>query len=121
MDLILFSVHGLYMCLFAPFILFINNINSLICVGIIIFLTAMANYEIGDCPMSLIEDKYGGYAFMDFFGKIINKGEDIDPYIRPALSLEVIWIGFILICSKIMCLLVLRECKPLLLRLLKEL
>ena len=51
-------LHSILPLLFAVVILFSYNIFALGITGIMLFLTIIRNYILGDCAITLIEDKY---------------------------------------------------------------
>ena len=110
-NIVLFSAHGFFVFILAMFALFVNNIKALIIIALIQFIVLLLNFFHGDCPISIIEDKQGGPAVMDFIYENIPKHNKYNKSMRPTLTLELIYIGLFLFLIKIMVILFLRTFK----------
>ena len=119
MNLVLAAIHWTYIMLIVFFILFINNIKYLFLVAVIVLITLITNYVYGDCPISLIEDKYGRPTAMDMF-MMGTCGKKCPPEMRSLITLEFIWIGLILLGCKIMFISIIYLFKPTMKNLLKK-
>jgi len=119
MNVFLFVAHNIFILTIAMFILFVNNITVLAAMGIIMAITIYTNYQNGDCPISLIEDGHGGPATVDVYTSILMPKKFQDPKYRPLITLEMLWIAFMLLAIRIMTLLSLKVFKPTVLELLK--
>lgn len=111
MNLVLAAIHWTYIMFIVLFILFINDIRYLFLVALIVLITLITNYIYGDCPISLIEDKYGRPGAMDIF-MMATCGEKCPPEMRSLITLEFIWIGLILLACKIMLISILYLFRP---------
>ena len=118
MNLVLAAIHWTYIIFIVIFILFINDIRYLFLVAAIVLITLITNYVYGDCPISLIEDKYGRPGAMDIF-MMATCGDKCPPEMRSLITLEFIWIGLILLGCKIMFISILYLFKPTVKNLLK--
>ena len=112
MRLLLFSVHSVFVWMLLMITLFVNNINVLMSVGAILTITLFVNYQHGDCPISVIEDQYGSPGAIDAWSRFLLPPKYAHPSFRPLITLEMIWIGFLLVTTKILVLLGLRTFKP---------
>jgi hypothetical protein len=119
MNVLLFVAHNIFVFTIAMFILFVNNIPVLAAMGVIMAVTIYTNYQNGDCPISLIEDINGGPATVDVYTKVLMPKKFQDPKYRPLITLEMLWIAFMLLAIRIMSLLSLKVLKPTVLELLK--
>jgi hypothetical protein len=118
MNVFLFVAHNIFVLTIAMFILFVNNLPVLAAMGIIMAVTIYTNYQNGDCPISIIEDIRGGPATVDVYTSILMPKKYQDPKYRPLITLEMLWIAFMLLGLRMMSLLALKVFKPTVLELL---
>ena len=100
--LILFLIHSLFILLITILVLFNNNIKILFGAAIIILITLMINYKVGDCPISKIEDIFNDNTSVDILMKIFLPNKFQSKLIRPLIILNMLWIGLILVVIKIL-------------------
>jgi hypothetical protein len=101
-------LHSILPLLFAVVILFSYNIFALGIIGIMLFLTIISNYILGDCAITLIEDKYSNNesndSMIDFMANnTINLfGDKYSKDNRSLVTLEMLWICLLLVMLKIL-------------------
>jgi len=101
-------LHSILPLLFAVVILFSYNIFALGITGIMLFLTIISNYILGDCAITLIEDKYSNNesndSMIDFMANnTINLfGDKYSKDNRSLVTLEMLWICLLLVMLKIL-------------------
>lgn len=105
-SVIISLIHALLPLLFALIILFSNNVIVLALTALIILLIILSNYLFGDCPITLIEDKYSKNNFsmidimanntINIFGQRYNKDD------RSLFTLELLWTTLLLTTLKIL-------------------
>jgi hypothetical protein len=104
-------LHSILPLLFAVVLLFSYNIFALVITGIMLFLTIISNYILGDCAITLIEDKYsnnendeGNNSMIDFMANnTINLfGNKYSKDNRSLITLEMLWICLLLVMLKIL-------------------
>lgn len=101
-------LHSILPLLFAVVILFSYNILALGITGIMLFLTIISNYILGDCAITLIEDKYSNNesndSMIDFMANnTINLfGDKYSKDNRSLVTLEMLWICLLLVMLKIL-------------------
>ena len=109
---ILISIlHSILPLLFAVVVLFSYNIFALAITGIMLFLIIISNYILGDCAITLIEDKYSysensenndsmidmmANNTINLFGNKYSKDD------RALVTLEMLWICLLLVMLKIL-------------------
>ena len=112
---ILISIlHSILPLLFAGVVLFSYNIFALAITGIMLFLIIISNYILGDCAITLIEDKYSysensensenndsmidmmANNTINLFGNKYSKDD------RALVTLEMLWICLLLVMLKIL-------------------
>lgn len=108
-------LHAILPLLFAIVLLFSYNIFVLGITGIMLFFILISNYILGDCAITLIEDKYYddnndinssmidlmANNTINLFGNKYSKND------RSLVTLELLWIALILIMIKILILYIL--------------
>jgi len=103
---ILTSFHSLLPLLFALIALFSYNIFILLVTAGILLITIIVNHKYGDCPITLIEDKYNNHEFsmIDYMANnTINLfGEKYTKNDRALYTLEMLWTCLLLILLKIL-------------------
>lgn len=101
-------LHSILPLLFAVVVLFSYNIFALGIIGIMLFLTIISNYILGDCAITLIEDKYSNNesndSMIDFMANnTINLfGDKYSKDNRSLVTLEMLWICLLLVMLKIL-------------------
>tara|TARA_B110000495_G_scaffold199727_1_gene213674 strand:+ start:265 stop:666 length:402 start_codon:yes stop_codon:yes gene_type:complete len=101
-------LHSILPLLFAVVVLFSYNIFALGITGIMLFLTIISNYILGDCAITLIEDKYSNNesndSMIDFMANnTINLfGDKYSKDNRSLVTLEMLWICLLLVMLKIL-------------------
>jgi len=100
-------LHITLVLIISCIILFSTNIVTLAITNCIIIIILITNYVIGDCPLTLIEEKYHDYSSMDcLFSYTINiSGNKYKKRLRSLLTLELIWIILLLGIQKMLVLL----------------
>lgn len=95
-------------------LLFSSNVYLLAFCASIMLQILVLNYIFGDCPITLLEDKYHIYSSIDlFFKSTINLiGEKYKKEYRPIMTLELVWIGVLLFIQKAMLLMLFPEWIP---------
>lgn len=108
-------LHAILPVLFAIVLLFSYNIFVLGITGIMLFFILISNYILGDCAITLMEDKYNddnnninssmidlmANNTINLFGNKYSKND------RSLVTLELLWIALILIMIKILILYIL--------------
>ena len=101
-------LHSILPLLFAIVVLFSYNIFALAIIGIMLFMIIISNYILGDCAITLIEDKYSNNENDDsmidlmanntinLFGNKYSKDN------RALITLEMLWICLLLVMLKIL-------------------
>jgi hypothetical protein len=101
-------LHSILPLLFAVVLLFSYNIFALAIIGIMLFMIIISNYILGDCAITLIEDKYSNNESDDsmidlmanntinLFGNKYSKDN------RALITLEMLWICLLLVMLKIL-------------------
>jgi hypothetical protein len=104
------ALHSIFVSFITFIILFSNDIVVLSVANFIILIALVSNYLFGDCPYSLIEDKYSENSVLDisFFLALKISGKDYDKKLRGLLTLELLWIASLLLFEKILFLLIFR-------------
>jgi len=108
--LILSALHSILPLLFAIVVLFSYNIFALGITGLMLFLIIISNYILGDCPITLIEDKYNNNdddnngSMIDFMANnTINLfGNKYSKDNRSLVTLEMLWICLLLVMLKVL-------------------
>jgi hypothetical protein len=104
-------LHSILPLLFAVVLLFSYNIFALAIIGIMLFMIIISNYILGDCAITLIEDKYsnnendeGNNSMIDFMANnTINLfGNKYSKDNRSLITLEMLWICLLLVMLKIL-------------------
>ena len=106
--LLISLLHSILPLLFAIVVLFSYNIFALAIIGIMLFMIIISNYILGDCAITLIEDKYSNNENDDsmidlmanntinLFGNKYSKDN------RALITLEMLWICLLLVMLKIL-------------------
>jgi hypothetical protein len=106
--LLISLLHSILPLLFAIVVLFSYNIFALAIIGIMLFMIIISNYILGDCAITLIEDKYSNNESDDsmidlmanntinLFGNKYSKDN------RALITLEMLWICLLLVMLKIL-------------------
>ena len=106
--LLISLLHSILPLLFAIVVLFSYNIFALAIIGIMLFMIIISNYILGDCAITLIEDKYSNNESNDsmidlmanntinLFGNKYSKDN------RALITLEMLWICLLLVMLKIL-------------------
>ena len=97
---ILMAVHFLMMFLWMSIILFSDNIKILWIVGLVLFGILFVNYRCGDCPISIIEERYVGDSMVDIAQRKIDPRHTRQH--RPLVTKQVLWISLLLVTTKIL-------------------
>lgn len=119
MNLLLYFLHGVFVTLLTGITLFSNNYIVLFVAAHIILVTIIINYFVGDCPITLIEDNYGKTSIDNMIKLVLPKKYHKRAF-RPLITLNMLWIGLMLIAIKILVLLTIKTFKPTLTILLKN-
>ena len=97
---ILMAIHFFMMFLWMSIILFSDNIKVLWIVGLILFGILFVNYRCGDCPISVIEERYVGDSMVDIAQRKIDPRHTRQH--RPLVTKQVLWISLLLVTTKIL-------------------
>ena len=112
MNILLFLVHIFFVFTFTIYILFVTDIKILAGIGTVSIFVLLINVFYGDCPISIIEDKHGGPAFMDVIASMLFPEKyKYTKELRPLVTLELIYIGTFFILVKIMAIILLKYFK----------
>lgn len=104
---ILAALHLFLIFIIGLVLLFSMDIFTLFLTSIVLLTILLINYKYDDCPISLIEDKYYNTTSIDLFFNII--GKKYKKSMRPAMTLELLWIGLLLCSEKLLFVLLFRK------------
>jgi len=110
-SVLFFLLHASLGSLLTFILLFSSNVYLLAFCSSIMLQILVLNYVFGDCPITLMEDKFHIHSSIDlFFRSTINLiGEKYKKEFRPIMTLELVWIGVLLFIQKAMLLMLFPE------------